>query len=325
MRAIVHHSFGDPAEVLGVEDLPLPEPGLREARLRVLLSPIHNHDLWTVRGTYGFVPDLPARAGTEAVGIVDAVGAEVEGVEVGTRVATGGAFGAWAEYVIARAGAVVPVPEGIPDEVAAQLIAMPFSAISLVDFLGVGAGDVILQNTANGAVGRLVAQIAASRGIRVVGIVRREADVAELAEAGIPDVVATADDGWRDRVRELVGDRPIRAAVDSVGGSASGDLLRLLGEGGTLVSFGAMASDRMELSSGDLIFKQAIVKGFWGSKVSAAMPAATRRALFAELFRLIGDGRLTLPVDSTHPLEDARAAVAASIRPGRVGKVLLRP
>jgi len=325
VRAIVHHSFGDPAEVLGVEDLPLPEPGLREARLRVLLSPIHNHDLWTVRGTYGFVPDLPARAGTEAVGIVDAVGAEVEGVEVGTRVATGGAFGAWAEYVIARAGAVVPVPEGIPDEVAAQLIAMPFSAISLVDFLGVGAGDVILQNTANGAVGRLVAQIAASRGIRVVGIVRREADVAELAEAGIPDVVATADDGWRDRVRELVGDRPIRAAVDSVGGSASGDLLRLLGEGGTLVSFGAMASDRMELSSGDLIFKQAIVKGFWGSKVSAAMPAATRRALFAELFRLIGDGRLTLPVDSTHPLEDARAAVAASIRPGRVGKVLLRP
>lgn len=325
MRAIVHHEFGDPAQVLGVEDLPLPEPGPREVRLRILLAPIHNHDLWTIRGTYGYKPELPARTGTEAVGIVDAIGDEVEGIAVGQRVAAGGTFGVWAEYVIAKAGAVVPVPDGIPDEVAAQLISMPFSAISLVDFLEVGEGDVIVQNTANGTVGRLVAQIGASRGIRVIGIVRREEDAAQLAADGIPDVVATADPQWRERARELAGDRPIRAAVDSVGGSAAGDLLHLLGEGGTLVSFGAMASDRMELSSGDLIFKQAVVKGFWGSKVSAAMPSETRRALFGELFQLVGSGRLTLPVDSIHSFDDVRAAVEASGRPGRVGKVLLRP
>jgi NADPH:quinone reductase-like Zn-dependent oxidoreductase len=291
----------------------------------VVLATIHNHDLWTVRGTYGYKPELPARAGTEAVGIVDAVGAEVEGIEVGQRVATGGTFGAWAEYVIAKAGAVVPVPDSIPDEVAAQLIAMPFSAITLVDFLGVESGDVIAQNTANGAVGRLVAQIGASRGITVIGIVRRASDVGELASEGISNIVSTDDDGWKDRVRELAGDRPIRAAVDSVGGSAAGDLLHLLGEGGTLVSFGAMASDRMQLSSGDLIFKQAVVKGFWGSKVSAAMPGESQRALFGELFQLVGSGKLTLPVDSIHPLDDIADAVAASTRPGRVGKVLLRP
>lgn len=325
MRAIIHHEFGDPTEVLGVEDVPLPEPGLREVRLRVLLAPIHNHDLWTVRGSYGYKPELPARAGTEAVGVVDAVGAQVEGIQVGQRVATGGTFGVWSEYVIAKAGAVVPVPDGIPDEVAAQLISMPFSAISLVDFLGVTSGDVIVQNTANGTVGRLVAQIAASRGVRVIGLVRRESDVAELAESGIPDVVATVGDHWRERVLDLAGDRPIVAAVDSVGGSSSGDLLRLLGEGGTLVSFGAMASDAMELSSGEIIFKQLTVKGFWGSKVSAAMDAETRRALFAELFQLIGSGRLALPVDSVHAFDDVRAAVDASLTPGRVGKVLLRP
>jgi NADPH:quinone reductase-like Zn-dependent oxidoreductase len=325
VRAIVHHEFGDPAQVLGVEDLPLPEPGPREVRLRILLAPIHNHDLWTIRGTYGYKPELPARTGTEAVGIVDAIGDEVEGIAVGQRVAAGGTFGVWAEYAIAKAGAVVPVPDGIPDEVAAQLISMPFSAISLVDFLEVGEGDVIVQNTANGTVGRLVAQIGASRGIRVIGIVRREEDAAQLAADGIPDVVATADPQWRERARALAGDRPIRAAVDSVGGSAAGDLLHLLGEGGTLVSFGAMASDRMELSSGDLIFKQAVVKGFWGSKVSAAMPSETRRALFGELFQLVGSGRLTLPVDSIHSFDDVRAAVEASGRPGRVGKVLLRP
>ena len=325
MRALIHSEFGDPAQVLSVEELPVPEPGPREVRLRVVLATIHNHDLWTVRGTYGYKPELPARAGTEAVGIVDAVGSEVEGIEVGQRVATGGTFGAWAEYVIAKAGAVVPVPDSIPDEVAAQLIAMPFSAITLVDFLGVESGDIIAQNTANGAVGRLVAQIGASRGITVIGIVRRASDVGELASEGISNIVSTDDDGWKDRVRELAGDRPIRAAVDSVGGSAAGDLLHLLGEGGTLVSFGAMASDRMQLSSGDLIFKQAVVKGFWGSKVSAAMPGENQRALFGELFQLVGSGKLTLPVDSIHPLDDIADAVAASTRPGRVGKVLLRP
>ena len=325
MRALIHSEFGDPAEVLTVDELPVPEPGPREVRIRVILATIHNHDLWTVRGTYGYKPQLPARAGTEAVGVVDAVGPEVEGVEVGQRVATGGTFGTWAEYVVAKAGAVIPVPDSIPDEVAAQLIAMPFSAITLVDFLGVGSGDVVVQNTANGTVGRLVAQIGASRGITVIGIVRRASDVDELASEGISNIVSTDDEDWKDRVRELAGDRPIRAAVDSVGGSAAGDLLHLLGEGGTLVSFGAMASDRMQLSSGDLIFKQAVVKGFWGSKVSAAMPGETQRALLGELFQLIGSGKLSLPVDSIHSLDDIAGAVAASTRAGRVGKVLLRP
>ena len=88
MRAVVHHSFGDPAEVLAVETVPTPEPGPGQVRVRVLASPIHNHDLWTIRGTYGYRPELPARAGTEAAGVVDALGEGVEGLQVGQRVAT---------------------------------------------------------------------------------------------------------------------------------------------------------------------------------------------------------------------------------------------
>ena len=67
MRALVQHQFGDPAEVLAVEEVELPEPGPGQVRLKVVLSPIHNHDLWTVRGDYGYKPELPARAGTEAL------------------------------------------------------------------------------------------------------------------------------------------------------------------------------------------------------------------------------------------------------------------
>ncbi|MEV9509286.1 alcohol dehydrogenase catalytic domain-containing protein, partial [Klebsiella variicola] len=87
---------------------------------------------WTIRGTYGYKPELPARAGTEAVGIVDALGEGVEGLEIGQRVATGGTFGVWAEYVVAPAAGLIPVADALPDEMAAQLVSMPFSAISLL-------------------------------------------------------------------------------------------------------------------------------------------------------------------------------------------------
>ncbi|WP_306342093.1 zinc-binding dehydrogenase [Microbacterium sp. C448] len=129
---------------------------------------------------------------------------------------------------------------------------------------------------------------------------------------------------WRERVAEILGDAAPRAAVDSVGGSAAGDLLSLLGEGGTLVSFGAMGPDKLELSSGDLIFKQATVKGFWGSKVSQWMDASKRGALFGELVERIGSGEVTLPVGEVFEFTDARAAAAASDQPGRAGKILLR-
>jgi NADPH2:quinone reductase len=325
MRALVQPQFGDPSEVLSVQEVPTPEPGPGQALVRVLLSPIHNHDLWTVRGSYGFKPEMPARAGTEMVGVVEALGEGAEGPAVGTRVAIGGAFGAWAEYVVATAKALIPIPEGMSDEAASQLVSMPFSAIALLDFLEVSEGDWIVQNTANGAVGRMVAQLARARGVRVLGLVRRAAGVEELREQGIEDVVATDDDGWRDRVAELVGDAPIVAGVDSVGGSAAGDVVSLLAEDGVLVVFGAMASPTMEIASGDVIFKQVVIKGFWASKIFPAMSREKRAALMGELVAGISSGALTLPVEKVFALEEIADAARASAQPGRRGKILLKP
>ena len=95
------------------------------------------------------------------------------------------AFGAWAELVVAPAAGLIPVPDEMPDEAAAQLVSMPFSAIALLDFLEVSEGDWIVQNAANGAVGRLVAQLAVARGVHVLGLVRRADGVDELREQGI--------------------------------------------------------------------------------------------------------------------------------------------
>lgn len=325
MRALVQPEFGDPAEVLSVQEVPTPEPGPGEALVRVLLSPIHNHDLWTARGSYGFKPEMPARAGTELVGVVEALGEGADAVSVGQRVAIGGSFGAWAEYVVAPARALVPVPDGLSDEAAAQLVSMPFSAIALLDSLDLSAGDWVVQNAANGAVGRMVAQLAAARGVHVLGLVRRAAGVEELREQGIGDVVATDDKGWRDRAREVVGDGRVVAGVDSVGGRAAGDVVSLLAEEGVLVVFGAMASPTLEISSGDVIFKQVVIKGFWASKVFPAMSPDKRAALMGELVAGIADGTVTLPVEEVYPLEEISAAARASAQPGRRGKILLRP
>lgn len=325
MRTITHPTFGEPQDVLTVEDHELPQPGPGQVRLRILLSPIHNHDLWTVRGTYGYKPELPARAGTEAVGIVDALGADVEGLAVGQRVATGGSFGAWADYVTTPAAGLIPVPDSVSDEAAAQLVAMPFSAISLLESLHLEAGDWLVQNAANGAVGRMVAQLAGARGVNVIGLVRRAEGVEELRSQGIERVVATSVDGWRDEVAALTGGAPIKVGVESVGGKSAGEVLSLLAENGELVVFGAMASPTLELSSGDVIFKQATVRGFWGSKVSQSIDAGLKQRLFGELLQHIGSGQLTLPVAGVFPFEQITDAVEASMTAGRVGKVLLRP
>ena len=325
MRALIHSTFGDPRTVLSVEERPLPEPGPGQVRVRTLLATIHNHDLWTIRGTYGFRPELPARSGTEAVGIVDALGDGTTGLAPGQRVVTGGTFGVWAEYFVADAAGLIPVPDGLPDEAAAQLVSMPFSAVSLMHSLDLQPGDRMVQNAANGAVGRMVAQIGAARGIDVIGLVRRAEGVAELREQGIANVVATDVDGWRDEVAALTGGAPIVAGVDSVGGDATAEVVSLLADNGTMVVFGAMASPDMRIPSGDVIFKQLTIRGFWGSRVNRDLDAETKKMLFGQLMGHVLAGELTLPVAGTYAFDDIAEAVAASMTAGRVGKVLLRP
>ncbi|WP_296252023.1 zinc-binding dehydrogenase [uncultured Stenotrophomonas sp.] len=325
MRSAIHTTFGEPADVLALGESPIPQPGPGEVRIKTLLAPIHNHDLWTVRGKYGYKPTLPAIGGSEAVGIIEALGEGVEGIAIGQRIMAASVHGTWAEYFIAPARMVIPVPDGIADEAAAQLIAMPLSALMLLEFLQAEPGQWIVQNTANGAVGKTLAMLAAARGVHVLGLVRRDAGVDELKALGINNVLSTAQPDWKARAQALLGETLAHAAVDSIGGQASADLVSLLGENGTLVSFGTMAGEAMQIPSGDLIFKQATVKGFWGSKVSQQMSVENKRRLVGELLQRVLSGELELPVQAIYGLGDVAEAVTASLLPGRKGKVLLRP
>lgn len=323
MRAVVIEEFGEPAEVLRLAERPVPEPGPGEVRVAMSRSPVHNHDLAIVRGVYGYRPPLPAIPGTEAAGVIEAVGAGVDGVAVGQRVAVPGARAAWAEFFLARADQVVPVPPGVPDETACQLLAMPLSTLILLDDLAVSPGDWITVNAANGAVGRLLELFARQRGVHVLGLVRDAAGARALAELGHPAVVDTSEPGWQEAAAEVTGGAPIVRAVDQVSGSAGADLLGLLAPRGELISFGALSGRPLELPTGALIFKQAVVKGFWGQQRGAEIDAATRTRLITELLTLAATGTLRMAVAAEYPLDEAGAAAVATERSGRNGKVLL--
>jgi len=326
MKAVVHDTFGEPGAVLETRDVALPEPGAGQVRVRTLLSPIHNHDLWTIRGQYGYKPRLPgAVGGSEAAGVVDAVGEGVDAALAGRRVAVAGVHGTWAEQFLAPAAGLLPLPDQIPDEMGAQLISMPFSAISLLDMLKAGKGDWVVQTAANGAVGRVMMVLAETRGIPLLNLVRRDEAAAELRQAGVANVVSTSAADWMDQARAIVGEGRVVSAIDSVGGEISAGLVDLLAPDGELVVFGTATGAPMPLSSGALILKQITIRGFWGSRVSAEMDPEKRIRLLTELVTLAAQGALSLDTGGVFPLDQVKAAVTASLTPGRAGKVMLKP
>jgi NADPH:quinone reductase-like Zn-dependent oxidoreductase len=181
--------------------------------------------------------------------------------------------------------------------------------------------DYIVQNAANGAVGKTLAKVAQARGKNVLHLVRSAAGVRELADYGVRGAIDTSASDWRDRVKATVGNRKILCAIDSVGGKASSEICSLLAAGGKLVAFGSMSGEPMLLDVGPFIFKQVVLEGFWMSKQNA-LPPDRSRVLIAELVKLLAERVLDLPVAGVFPLERFGEATAASVAAARRGKVL---
>lgn len=325
MRSATYDHFGKPTEVLSIGDRPTPEPKANEVRVKTILASIHNHDLLTIRGQYGFKPEMPAIGGSEAVGIIDAVGSDVKNLKVGQRVAAASVQATWAEYFVAVEDMVFPMPDSLDDEMAAQLIAMPLSALMLIEFLELKSGQWVIHNAANGAVGKSLAMLAAARGINTINVVRSGDAIKELEALDIKHNINTSDDDWKDQVKAILSDEKINAAVDSIGGESSNDLLALLGHGGTLASFGIMSGKPMVLNPTHIIFKQATIKGFWGSKISQEMSVENKQRLVDELIERANNGNLKLPVEATFDLADILKAVDGKMQSEKNGKVLLKP
>lgn len=321
MRSVIYEAFGAPEQVLQLGERPRPTPGPGHVLVRMTLSPIHNHDLMTAAGSYGFKPPLPAAGGTEAVGVVEALGPGVETLKVGQRVAGGGSE-TWAEYYLVDAERALSVPDSIDDETACQLVSMPLSAKMILFTLGLSKGDWLVQNAANGAVGKLVAQFGKEQGFNVLGFVRRDGAVKEMEALGIDRIVSTESDGWVEKARGLVGNGAIRHGIDSLGGDGPAQLAEVMADGGTITNFGAMTGRSLRIAPSLLLFRQMTVKGFWGAK--PGVPPQEIGRMLGELVADAAAGKLRLPVDGIYPLADIAAAVKASAEPGRKGKVVLK-
>jgi NADPH:quinone reductase-like Zn-dependent oxidoreductase len=325
MKALSYEQFGEASAVVRYGDHASPEPGHGQVRLALIASPIHTHDLMTISGHYGIRPPLPAVPGSEALGVVEAVGEGVHDVPIGARVVTASAHGAWAEKVIAPAASLVTVPKAIADGAAAQLVAMPLSAWALLDDLALPKGAWIAQNAANGTVGRIIDLLAHERGLHVLNVVRSGAAAEALSAKGAANVVSTEADDWVQAARTLAGGAPIAAFIDSISGEASAKALQLLPPRGILVSFGALSRRALHIDPGLVIAHELVLRGFWATAWAKRVSPETIRFAMHDLVTHVADGAITLEVEAEFPLAAAAAAFAHWSQAGKKGKILFKP
>jgi NADPH:quinone reductase-like Zn-dependent oxidoreductase len=330
MKAAIFDRFGVPEEVLQARDVPTPEPGRGEVRVRMTLSPVNPSDLLVVRGEYGKLPTLPATPGFEGAGVVDRSGggllALVRGLKPGRRVAVicaGG--GAWAEYAVVPARQLIPLPDDIPDEQAAGFFVNPLSALAMSrHVLQVPAGEWLLQTAAGSALGRMVIRLGKQFGFRTINVVRRREQADELRREGADAVICTADESIPNAVRTLTDGRGVKYAIDAVGGETGAAVIQALGPGGRLLVYGTLSREPIPLDPRLLMMGGKRVEGFWLSEWTRTQRPLSMLNHFAAIRGLMRKGILTSEVGTTFPLDDVRKAVAQAAQPGRQGKVLLR-
>lgn len=325
MRALRFSKFGDPMQVLMLEDAPLPQPAAGQVRIRLSHRSINPSDLLTVTGEYGRLPKaLPVTAGFEGMGVIDALGEGVTGFELGQRVIPLAAEGGtWAEYTLCSTKFLLPVMPEISDQTAAQFLVNPVTAwVMVTSELPVGEGEWLLQSAAGSTLGRIILQIAQLRGFKTVNLVRRREQVDELLALGADAVICTEDDDVVEQVFEVTGGG-VKYAVDAVGGKTGGLMASCLRGGGTLLIYGVLSMDTTPIDTGRVLFTGTTIRGFWLTYWFRATPPEQTGAVLMQLMQLMAEGHLVPPVEAEYDLADFKKAIEHANTPGRQGKILL--
>lgn len=320
MQAISVSRHGGP-EVLTAVDLPVPAPGPDELRADVVAAGVNFIDVYHRTGTYPTAP--PFVPGLEGVGRVSALGAGVTGVRIGDRVAWAAAPGSYAQQVLVPAASALPVPDGVPDDVAAALPLQGMTAHYLChSTYPVQPGDTVLVHAAAGGVGQLLVQLASGLGARVIATASTPAKAALAREAGAAEVLSYQ--GFAERVRRLTGGTGAAAVFDGVGAATFDESLASLRRRGMLVLFGAASGqvpplDLQRLNAGGSLFV---------TRPTLAHYTATREELLGRatgLWDLVLAGRLRVRIGARYPLGDAARAHSDLEARVTTGKLLLIP
>ncbi|MEY3240688.1 MAG: hypothetical protein RIR11_2126 [Bacteroidota bacterium] len=323
MKSITFEAPGKPADILVLTDIATPEPKAGEVRMRVLLAPINPSDIMYVQNMYGIRPVFPtAQAGFEAVGIVDACGEGVQ-IPIGTR-ASFTSIGTWAEYAIASAKGLIPVPDTMTDEAAAQLFVNPFTAYAMVLESGVEAGDYLMLSAAGSAFGKMVIQVCKMKGIKTIGTVRRPDMVESLLALGADHIIDTSTESLTRRVKEITQGAGVKCILDAVAGPAAAQMLPCLAQKGRMLVYGALSLSDIPVNAGIMIFKEISIQGFWLTGWMKDARPEHKKEVFSQVVSLLAEGKVHLPVEATYNLDEIAQAVVHADAEGRTGKILLR-
>ena len=321
-KAIRIHQAGGP-EVLQYEDVDIGDVGPDKVRLKHTAIGLNFIDVYQRSGMYP-IGDLPKTLGMEAAGVIEEVGADVEGFAVGDRVAYAMGLGSYAEERVWGTDRLVKLPDAIDDQTAAAMMLQGMTVYYLLNrTYRVKSGDTILFYAAAGGVGLIACQWAKHLGATVIGCVGSE-EKAELAKAnGCDHPILYRDENVPERVKEITGGKGVPVVYDSIGKDTFEDSLDCLRPFGLMVAFGS--------ASGPVDPFNIALLGPKGSlhvtRQTLATHTATRELLdecAGAVFDVVQGGQVKINVNQTCPLaETAQAHIDLEARKTTGSTVLL--
>jgi NADPH:quinone reductase len=322
MKVVRVHQYGG-LEVLKYEDVPTPEPGEGEARVKIEAVGVNFIDIYHRIGRYQ--GSLPLTLGQEAAGIVDAVGPNVTDVKPGDRVAYASVQGSYAEYAVAPAWRLIPIPSGVDSQRAAAVMVQGMTAHYLThSTYPLKAGETVLVHAAGGGTGQLLVQIAKRCGARVIGTVSTDEKAARAREAGADEVIIYTQTDFETEVKRLTNNAGVDVGYDSVGKDTFDKSLNCIRRRGYMVLYGQSSGSVPPIDPQTLNAKGSLFL----TRPFLAHYTADRAELLGrvnDLFNWIAAGELKVRIDKTFPLADC--AEAHRYLEGRQskGKIILIP
>ncbi|XP_039275384.1 enoyl-[acyl-carrier-protein] reductase, mitochondrial [Nilaparvata lugens] len=315
---LVCDNFGDPKEVINLQEESLSMPENNEVLVKVVMAPVNPADINMIQGVYPVKLPLPqAVPGNEGVGVVTHVGCDVTQLKPGDRVVPASpALGMWRTHLRVKSDQLIKVRDDVDFVDLAGITSNPCTAYRLLkDFVTLQEGDVVIQNGANGAAGQNVIQLCKAWRLRSVNVVRDRPDLDQLKDhlmqLGATHVITEEE----LRKWQLDISKP-KLALNCVGGKNALEVLRKLDQGGVMVTYGGMSREPVTAPTASFIFKDLTLRGFWMTRwadLNKNSPA--RREMLDELMCYMRDGRLKAPQHKLVSIGEYRDALANTMNP----------
>ncbi len=317
MRAFQVTSHTTPAKVL---DVPTPDPGQGEIRVRINACGLNFADLLMQKGTYQETPPLPFVGGMEVAGVVDAHGPGVNSPAIGTRVAVFAGQGGLAEFGCYDARRAIPIPDSMSfEDAAAFVVAYGTSHVALDYRARLQPGETLLVLGAAGGVGLTAVEIGKLMGATVIACARGTEKLDVARKVGADHLIDAQSDDIRAAVKALGG---ADVVYDPVGGDQFKAAFRACNPEARLLPIGFASGDIPQVPANHLLVKNLTVMGFYWGGYMAFKPEIIRDSL-ATLFQWHSEGRLSPHISHSLPLERSAEAMELLRSRKSTGKVIV--